>query len=129
MVEYKESLIKDGVKVTKVAKPVVSEKPINFKKGIIRNKIEQEVFDANDSIADNAKMIMLLLSMIKRLYNAQFNIDNLSSDDRALIEFALNKYEETTTRMDIQFQEEGGTNLIEKLLTRQQKIADIIQNT
>ena len=52
--------------------------------------------------------------------------DNLSDEDRTLIEYTFNKFESIQTRADVQFATEGITT-IDKLLNRQAKIGDIVK--
>ena len=92
-----------------------------------RLEIEKQVFDIPDSVADNAKMILLMLSMNMRLYEAMTDEikDNLSDEDRVMIEYTFEKYKSIKTRMDIQFATEG-IGLIDKLMDRQEKIGKVL---
>jgi len=114
------------VRLTKVYKQELKE--IGSKKGKMRKEINERVFDVEDSVADNAKMIFLLTSLLMRIYNAlpEDVKNNLTTEDRSMVEYAFNKYTETTTRLDLQFQEEG-VGIIDKLLNRQKEVANVIK--
>ncbi len=106
----------------------VQETPDNSikrdKKSISRLKIQEEVFDDKDSIADNAKMNSLLLSMFSRLYEVQPQevLDTLQPEDKAVMEYAINKFKGIQTRADVQFADEG-LAFIDRLMDRQEQIA------
>ena len=126
---YIESFKRDKnnlVKLTKIYKQELKE--IGSKKGKMRKEINERIFDVEDSLADNAKMIFLLTSLLMRIYNAlpEDIKGNLSGEDRNIVEYAFNKYTETTTRLDLQFQEEG-IGIIDKLLNRQKEVANVIE--
>jgi hypothetical protein len=95
-------------------------------KGIIRKTINEEVFDLNDSVADNAKMISLLLSMLKRLYAVNFDTASLSSTDKGTIDYVINKFDTIQTRADVQFAKEG-SSMIDKIMDRQALVGSIIK--
>ena len=100
----------------------------NSKKARARKAINEQVFDNEDSIADNAKMISLMLTMMSRLYGAMSDETKakLDSDDRALIEYTMSKFASTNTRADMQFASDGAVPTIDKLLDRQAKIGEIV---
>ena len=92
----------------------------------VRSRINNEVFDLHDSVADNAKMISLLFSLIMRMYGTYTDTQKgrLDTEDRALIEDLFNSFASSTTLADLQVQESGAA-AISKLLERQARIAEI----
>lgn len=116
----------DGTMFKKVITEVPME-PSNSKKDRIRLKIQDEVFDLNDSVADNAKMLSLLTGIVSRMYDIMptEQKDLIEAEYRAAMEYSLHKFAATTTRGDVQFAEDG-VAAIDKLLSRQQKISDIL---
>jgi len=125
--KYKIEMEKRGALVSPVVKEEQSE--LRGQKFINRAKINQEVFDTEDAIADNAKMISLMFSTIIRMYETFTDTQKgrLSAEDKALMEYTFAKFQETQTRADLQLSQEG-TDLIDKILTRQQKVTDIIKD-
>jgi hypothetical protein len=125
--------LKETIKQVKpcIYKKVVEEEPSYFigKKGQWRYQIHKEVFDLYDSVADNAKMISLLFTLLSRIWDALPDDikSNISDEDRQIIEYAFEKFHNIKTRADIQFQEEG-TKLIDKLMDRQAKIGEIVSS-
>ena len=111
-------------------KKVTIETPSEFEglKGKWRYRIHQEVFDLYDSVADNAKMISLLFSVLTRIWQALPDDikSNISEEDKTVIDYAINKFKNTTTRADQEFSIQG-EEFINKLMERQAKIAEIIQ--
>ena len=131
MANYREQVIQTKPMLYK--KAVIEEpapRTLDPKKGTARQRIEQEVFDLADAVADNAKAISLLTSIIVRLYNALPNNtkSKISDEDRAVIEYAFSKFEQIETLGDVVFELEG-TSAIDKLFNRQQKIADIVKES
>jgi len=113
-------------------KKVVKENPSTFRgpKAKARLLIQEQVFDIYDSIADNAKMISLILSLLWRIYEAlpeESKVD-LLPQDRYLIEYAFERFKNIQTRADVQFKREG-VALIDKLLERQGKIGELVEKT
>jgi len=108
---------------------VVVEEPTYFhgKKGLARYKIHKQVFDIYDSVADNAKMISLLFSLVSRIWSVMPNTqkNKLSQDEVDMINYVVNKFKEIRTRADVEFEKEG-MNLIDKLMERQKKIGEIV---
>jgi len=117
----KGALHKVGVQET-LNKEIKTEK-----KYLNRKKIQDEVFDDSDSIADNAKMISLLLTVISRMYDImpieQKNL--LKADDKVMIEYAFDKFRTTNTRADTLYAQKGNS-LIDTLMKRQSDINLII---
>jgi hypothetical protein len=126
-----------NMKFKKVKKPVdkfryktvLVEEPSEMtydKKAKMRKSVNDLVFDAYDSIADNAKMISLLFALLSRIYESL--PDNVKSqiadDEREIIEYAFNRYHAIQTRADVEF-EVNGIELINKLMDRQAKIGKL----
>jgi hypothetical protein len=112
----------------KVVKEEPSEMHLN-KKTYARYIINEDVFDLHDSVADNAKAISLIFSLLRRIYeNLPDDIkDNIPEEDRQIIEYAFEKHKSIKTRADVQFIEEG-VKMIDKIFDRQKKIGEIIAN-
>jgi len=107
----------------------VVEEPSYFygKKGLVRYEIHKQVFDIYDSVADNAKMISLLFSLVSRIWSVMPNTQKskLSQDEVDMINYVVNKFKEIRTRADVEFEKEG-MNLIDRLMERQKKIGEIV---
>ena len=105
------------------------EEPAYFEgqKGIVRYKIHKQVFDIYDSVADNAKMISLIFSIIMRIWEALPDDvkSSINEDDVQVIEYAISQFKNIKTRADVQFEKEG-LSLIDKLVTRQSKIGKLV---
>ena len=123
--KYKETIEKHGLLFKRKYKQEL-DSISDTKKGKARERINSELFDIEDSLADTTKMLFLVIAMLKRLYDANFDINQLSQDDKNMIEYALNKYSNITTWLDVKSNEEGMT-LIDKLADRQNNLADIIK--
>jgi len=123
--------IKQTIKQVKpnLFKKVSVEEPTYFKgrKGEVRYKVHQQVFDIYDSVADNAKMISLLFSIIMRIWDVLPDDikSNISDGDRQVIEYAIENFRNIKTRADVQFEKEG-VALIDKLMSRQKKIGELV---
>ena len=126
--KYVESFERSGVLITKKIKEIPDEKQIDYKKGLARKKIEEEVFDIQDSVADNAKMISLLTSVVRTLWEIipDENKKVLPDDAKQAIEYVMGKFKETTTWADIKWAQEG-IGFADKLLERQGNIGKIIK--
>ena len=118
----------DGLRVQTAYKETIDDKPKIDKKAKVRYEIENNVFDIRDSVADNAKMISLLFSMVYRMYEAMPDEykQNLSEQDRQMIEFAINEFKNVETWGDIKIQKEG-TNAISSLMQRQNQVGQVIK--
>jgi len=129
MVKYKETFVNSSNKKMKkrAVKEVPSEKVLDTRKGLSRMQIEEEVFDLADSVADNAKMISLLMSMVKRLYEVLPDDIKNNIQDNAMIESVIDEFDNTQTAADVKFAVEGD-NLIKTIFERQAKIGEIIKN-
>lgn len=132
MINYTESQIKlkDKMLVTNKTevKAVFDDKPKSDEKSIKRARINEEVFSIEDSVADNAKMISLLITLCDRLYNT-FDDDQknkLSDDDRDLIEYVFSSFKECDTRADIQLAKDG-TDMIDNIFNSQSKVGEILK--
>ena len=125
---FEEKVKISGALRSKVVVEVNDNKPKRDKKTLARYDIEQNVFDKHDAIADNAKMISLILTVVSRIYDVlpDSEKDNIDSNERALIEYALDKFKITDTRADKLFATEG-TALVDKLMDRQADIANILE--
>ena len=123
--KYKETIEKHGLLFKRKYKQEL-DSISDTKKGKARERINSELFDIEDSLADTTKMLFLVIAMLKRLYDANFDINQLSQDDKNMIEYALNKYSNITTWLDVKFSEEG-VALIDKLADRQNNLANIIK--
>jgi len=121
------------IKITKGAftkKALIEEfdnSPKTDNKTKMRKSIQENVFDDRDAIADNAKMISLLLTLTSKVYSIlpKEQKDLLSVEDKTVIEYVFEQFKLTNTRADIQFQKEG-VAMIDKLLNRQELIGKII---
>lgn len=98
------------------------------KKAKIRSEIDEQVFDLNDSVADNAKWSAILTTAISIMYNALDEDTKARMDprQRAIMDALVYLYSQTQTRFEIQYAKEG-LSLITKMIGRQQKIANIIK--
>jgi len=119
---------KDGLYYKKVIQetPVTSEYE-NVKKGLARKQIQEDVFDLPDSVADNAKMISLLISVVKRIYEALPDDIKDNVADKDMIEGMIAVFDSIQTLADVQFAEEGD-EMIQKIFTRQAKIGQIVKD-
>lgn len=124
---YKKVKKTNGLLVENYIEEVLTP-PSKTKKAKIRHKIEEEVFDIEDSVADNSKLISLIFSLGETIYSvlsdAQKN--KIPKEKRELIEYAILKFNETQTWGDLQIKEEGKLS-IDTLLERQGKISKIIK--
>jgi len=113
----------------KVIKEIPDEKPYSHKKYQLRYKINEEVFDIHDSVADNAKAISLIFAMLSRIYNAlpASTKNKIPAEDRAMIEYAFQKYHSIQTRADVEFALGSGKELVDKIMDRQDKIGKLFK--
>jgi len=112
----------------KVIKEIPDEKPYSHKKYQLRYKINKEVFDLHDSVADNAKMISLIFALLTRIWEAIPNDikDKMDKETREMVEYAFQKYHSIQTRADVEFLI-NGKELIDKLMDRQDKIGKLFK--
>jgi len=123
--KYKETIEKHGLLFKRKYKQEL-DSVLDVKKGKARKRINSELFDIEDSLADTTKTLLLVIAMLKRLYDVNFDVNQLSQNDKDMIEYALNKYSEITTWLDVKINKEGIT-LIDKLANRQNNLANIIE--
>lgn len=121
-VEIQNNMFNKGVK------QVLDDTVKTDKKSQVRYRIENEVFDLEDSVADNAKMISLLITLVSRMYDTYTTTqkNRLSTADRQLIEYTFGVFANTETRGDVQFTQEGSA-MIDKILTRQASVGVIVK--
>jgi len=110
-------------------KRVVRETPTydeydNLKKAKIREEIQEKVFDIPDSVADNAKLISLLMSVVKRMYEVMPKTSKAKIKDRDMIEGMIQVFDDTQTLADVQFSKQGG-KLVQRIFKRQGDITKI----
>jgi len=118
----------NGIRIQKAYKEVVESEPTGSKKAKARYEIENNVFDLRDSVADNAKMISLLTSLVSRIWSIipDDQKDNLSDEEKQVIDYVIDKFDNTETWADVQFAKEGLT-FADKLLERQNQVGSIIK--
>ncbi len=123
----KKIVIKEGVRCKQGYKETLPESSTDSKTKA-RYQIQENVFDIKDSIADNAKMISLVLSVMKRMWETtpQAQKDLMSTEDLALINSTFDLFASTTTHADNLFAGEGFA-LVERLMQRQQQVGDILK--
>jgi len=118
-----------GMVVEPAVKEVLDDTPKRDKKSMARLRIQDEVFDLEDSVADNAKMISLLTTLLSRMYDT-FTVTQkgrLATADRQLLEYMFTKFSATTTRADVQVGVDGAVPTIDKILNRQAQIGVIVK--
>ena len=127
MAEYKEILHKNGLLYTKKIIEKPSTKTLDAKKGLQRKAIEEQIFDLNDSVADNAKMISMVFTVVTRIWEAmpQEQKDTIDPADVTVIDETIRRFKDTTTWADRLFAEEG-FDLVDRLFERQGKIGEIL---
>ena len=118
----------DGIRYQKAIKEEINSLPSTDKKARVRYEIETEVFDLRDSVADNAKWLSLLTTLLSRMYGTFTDTqkNKLSTKDRALIEGVFATFATTNTRGDVQFAQEGPV-MIQKIMQRQAQIGEIVK--
>ncbi len=124
MVEYVTTYEGKKIKRKKIVeKP--AEQRLDVSKGTIRKKINEEVFDLADSVADNSKMIILLSYILKELYETLDEEQKEKLNNRFFIEKVLKIFDPENI-IDIKLTIEGDA-FMERLAERQSKIAEIIK--
>ncbi len=117
----------DGLHFKRVARetPAVDEYD-NIKKAEIRKEIQERVFDIPDSVADNAKLISLFMSVVRRIYDALPDDvkDNIANKD--MIDSMIQVFDDTQTLADVQFSQQGN-ELVQRIFKRQGDIANIVR--
>ena len=118
----KTKIVTEGMlsKTVTVDDGVQSSTPKAFK----RLKIQNEVYDDKDAIADNAKMISLLTSLVSTMYDtfSDEQKEKIPKEQKQLIEYTFSKFKETTTLADKKLAKKG-TKFIDGLMDTQSKIA------
>jgi len=113
-----------------LTKKVIVEEPSQFtgRKAQIRFNIHHQIFDLYDSVADNAKLAILALILISKLWKILPNDiqDLLSDEDREVIEYLVTRLESVTTRTTQELSKDAKA-FIDKLLTRQTNIAQLVK--
>ena len=126
MANYETIMKREGMLAQKAIKKTYKEEVRTDKKAFIRKEIADQVFDDQDAIADNAKMISLLITVVSRLYDVMDDSSKalLDANDKAMIEYTFNKFKTVNTRADVQFATEG-IALVDRLMDRQGTIGTI----
>ena len=127
MILKEKKITKDGTFFTKKVVEVQSE-PSSTKKDFVRLKIQQEVFDDKDSLADTTKWVSLLTTLVSAMYDTftETQKAKLPTEHRSLIEYTFAKFKETNTRADVQFATEG-VAMVDKMLDRQKAVGNIVK--
>jgi len=121
MTKYKTKIISKGALKTKAIE-ISSEKTMKVgKKYQMRKEISENVFDLDDSVADNAKMISLLMTMMRKVYDALPDKSVISNNDIAFMDYAFNKHKNSITLADKEFAVNGNV-FVDKLIDRQVQI-------
>jgi len=127
MIKYNDKIVTNGALMTKGVE-ITSENVVKTgKKYRMRKRINEEVFDIDDSVADNAKMISLMMTMMRKIYDI-IDTSALSTSDKALMDYAFNKHKSTETLADKIYSAEGDS-LVDKLIDRQSQIKVISDTT
>jgi len=95
-------------------------------KGRIRNKIEKEVSDKEDLIADLYKLTFINLTLIKELYKI-VNLDDMDKDKKDLFLNGLSKYEQSSTILVYIIEKEDVESFLDRVIERQEKIYNIVK--
>lgn len=127
---FQDTKVKKGNVYKKAVRETVDTTPKTDKKHLSRKRVDQEVFDIYDSVADNAKWASLLTGFVIRIYNAlpEETKANLDPTDRQMIETLSTEFLATPTRLDVQLQEEGYA-VIDRMLERQRQVAEIVKTS
>jgi len=114
----------DAVRPVPVIQKISKEKT----KALIAHERDLRVRNAEDSIADIAKMVSLSFSVVAVLWNFLSDDDKskLPSEQKDLIDYAVLKFSQLDTRADDQLKEEGA-KLVDKLFERENEIAKIVK--
>jgi uncharacterized protein YifE (UPF0438 family) len=116
---------------TDVVRPEPSETtvlPREDTKKLIAHERDLTIRNAEDSIADLAKMMSLAYSVISTLWKLvpDDTKDNIDTATRDMIDYSVLKFDEIETRADDQLADEG-IALIDKLYERESGIAEIVR--
>ena len=117
-----------GVATDAVRPVITSEIPREDIKALIAHERDLKVRNAEDSIADIAKMVSLSFSVVAVLWGFLSDDDKskLPAEQKSLIDYAVLRFSQLDTRADDQLKTEG-TKLVDKLFERENEIAKIVQ--
>ena len=122
--DYKQKMKIDGALRT----PVVEEslRTLEGDTYLKRKKINESVFDEADSIADNAKMISLIFSLVGVIWE---NMDKSNVDPKIVdtVHTVISKFRSVETWADYLFETEG-LEVIDRLIDRQKDVARILSD-
>jgi uncharacterized protein YeeX (DUF496 family) len=125
MNKYKKTVIVEGALRTSAIKEIPTEHILDRKKGAKRKEINEEIFDIDDSVADNSKMISLLLSILNNIYSALPADAKANIQDKEVIESVLSEFNSKanfSTKLSTE-----GAELAQKLFDRQEQISTIVK--
>lgn len=124
---FKEKTINKNGVYKKVLAEIPSEMPMS-KKMEMRKRINEEVFDLHDSVADLSKWLSYVTSMLRRIWEIvpEEQKQNLSEIDRQFIEGSMLKFQHTITIGDVKMMEEGFA-VVDRVLTRQNEVGAIVK--
>jgi len=127
MPKFKEDIIYKKPFYHKVIKEEPTEYPIN-KKHIARKKINEEVFDLYDAVADNSKLIGILFELVIKLYKGMppHAKSFLQPKDKEFIEMVIELYSKYTNKFKQDCKTNECSEIVDKLFKRQHKVAKII---
>ena len=127
LIEFRTSTNNTDLNTTSLRPVVKPQLTTSKKKNIIRHDVDVNIRDVNDTVADLAKMNALLMAMASGIYGTLSSTakDKIDPTKRAIIEYAISEWDNSNTRADRQLATEG-TTLIDKLFSREVKIADIV---
>jgi len=96
-------------------------------KSKIQFEVQEEVGDHKDMTEDALKIQSLIMSALFMIWDIipDEQKDNLAPEQKGFINYAREKFRNTTTLADIKFQQ-NGVEEIDKLLGRQGKIGEIV---
>lgn len=111
--------------VKEVHKPILTDA-----KSKIRYEIEKQVGDHEDITAAESQTSSLMMSMLFMMWDIMSDEQKarLVPEQKGFIDYAREKFRNTTTMADIKFAE-NGISEIDKLLDRQGDIAKIVKDT
>jgi len=123
-----KTINKNGV-YKKVLAEIPSEIPMS-KKMEMRKRINEEVFDIHDSVADLTKWLSYVTSMLRRVWEIipEEQKQTLSEIDRQFIEGSMAKFQNTITIGDVKMMEEGFA-VVDRVLSRQNDVGAIVKET
>jgi len=127
MIDYKIVNQVNGALISKAIKPVLNTTPMRGKKYTARKKIHDDVFDLNDSVADNSKMITLLTHLVSKMYEVMptNTKSKLSDKDKELLDYVSSSFDIEKTHIGTNINKDMNTT-IDKLYGRQYLIKNAI---